>query len=128
LTALLNKPQINANKYIYAEKYKNETLSYRHILNFSQIPAVTPFVSILCARIRKFCCYYYGLFIFVLKLYVVRDSSVGIETVYGLDGTGIESWCGRNFRTHPEEPWGQPSQLYNGYWVIFGDKAAGAWR
>ena len=28
---------------------------------------------------------------------VVRDSSVGIATRYGLDGPGIESWWGRDF-------------------------------
>ena len=64
-------------------------------------------------------------FIFVLNIYVVRDSYVGIETGCGLDGPGIESQWGRNFRTHPEEPWDQCSHLYKDYWVIFGDKVAG---
>jgi len=31
---------------------------------------------------------------------VGRDISVGIATRYGLDGSGIESRCGRDF-THP---------------------------
>ena len=26
-----------------------------------------------------------------------RDNSVGVATLYGLDGPGIESRCGRNF-------------------------------
>jgi hypothetical protein len=41
---------------------------------------------------------------------VGRDSSVGVATLYGLDGPGIESrWGGGEiFRTHPEEPT-QPS-------------------
>jgi hypothetical protein len=29
-----------------------------------------------------------------------RDSSVGIATGYGLDGPGIESWCGATFFAH----------------------------
>jgi hypothetical protein len=37
------------------------------------------------------------------------------------DGGGI-------FRTRPYRPWGLPSLLYNGYQVIPGSKAAGAWR
>jgi len=28
---------------------------------------------------------------------VGQDSKVGIATRYGLDGPGIESWCGRDF-------------------------------
>ena len=40
-----------------------------------------------------------------------QDSSVGIATRYGLDGPGIESWWGRNFRTHPDRPWG-PTASY----------------
>ena len=49
-------------------------------------------------------------------------SPVGIATLYGLDGPGIES-C-----TRPYRPWVPPSFLYNGYRVISGGKTAGAWR
>jgi len=35
-----------------------------------------------------------------------RDSSVGIETRYGLDGSGIESRWWRDFRIRPDRPWG----------------------
>jgi hypothetical protein len=35
---------------------------------------------------------------------------------------------GAIFRTRPYRPWGQPSLLYNGYRVIPGGKAIGAWR
>jgi hypothetical protein len=35
-------------------------------------------------------------------------SSVGIATVYGLDGPGIESRWGEIFRTRPDRPWGPP--------------------
>jgi hypothetical protein len=56
-----------------------------------------------------------------------RDSSVGIATIYGLDGTGIESWWVEIFRTRPDRPWGPPSPLYNGYRVFPRGKAAGAW-
>jgi len=43
-----------------------------------------------------------------------RDSSVGIETRYGLD--------------RPDRPWGPPCLLYNGYRVFPGGKPAEAWR
>ena len=57
-----------------------------------------------------------------------RDSSVGIATRYGLDVPGIESrWGGEIFRTRPDRPWDPPSLLYNGYRVVPGGKAAGAW-
>ena len=60
---------------------------------------------------------------------VGRDSSVGIGTLYGLSGPGIESrWGEEIFRTRPDQPWGPTSLLYNGYLVISGSKTAGAWR
>ena len=57
---------------------------------------------------------------------VDRDSSVGTATHYGLDGPGMKSWWGRDFRTRPDRPWGPPSLLYNRYWVFQGVKAAGS--
>jgi len=51
-----------------------------------------------------------------------------VWTGYGIYGPGIEFWWGRDFRTHPERPWGPLSLLYNGYRVFPGVKAAGAWR
>jgi hypothetical protein len=60
---------------------------------------------------------------------VGRDSSVGIATRYGLDGTGIESRWGRDF-PHPSRPSLGPTQLPI-QWVpgLFpGGKVAGAWR
>jgi hypothetical protein len=60
---------------------------------------------------------------------VGRESSVGTATRCGLDGPGIESrWGGRIFCTHPDQPWGPTSLLYNGYRVFPGGKVAGAWR
>jgi hypothetical protein len=56
-----------------------------------------------------------------------QDSSVGIVTRYGLDGLGIEFWCGEILRTHLDQPWDLPGVLYNGYQVFPGGKAAGAW-
>jgi hypothetical protein len=42
------------------------------------------------------------------------------STCYGLDGPGIESrWRREIFRTRPDQPWGPPSLLYNGYRVSF---------
>ena len=56
-------------------------------------------------------------------------SIVSTATGYGLDGLGIESWWGGEiFRNCPDQPWGPPSLLYNGYRVFAGGKAAGAWR
>jgi hypothetical protein len=57
-----------------------------------------------------------------------RDSADSIATRYRLDGPGIEFWWGKDF-PHPSRPVPGPTQppLYNGYWVILGDKAAGAW-
>ena len=56
------------------------------------------------------------------------DSSVGIATRYGPDGTGIECGWGRDFPHQPHRPRGPPSLLYNGYRLFPGGKAAGAWR
>ena len=33
-----------------------------------------------------------------------QGSSVSIETAYGVDDPGIESLCGRDFRTSPDRP------------------------
>jgi hypothetical protein len=44
------------------------------------------------------------------------DSSVSITTCYRLEVLGIESLWGRDF---PDQPWGPPSLLYNGYRVSF---------
>ena len=41
---------------------------------------------------------------------------------------GVESQWGRDFRTRPDRPWGPPDLLYNGYRVLPGGQAAGAWR
>jgi hypothetical protein len=63
--------------------------------------------------------------------FVGRDSSVGIATCYGMDGPEIEK---KNpggsdiLRIRPNQPWGPPSLLYNGYRVCLGGKAARAWR
>jgi hypothetical protein len=42
---------------------------------------------------------------------------VFIATAYGLDGSGIEAWWGRDF-----PPLGPPSLLYNGYQLFPGGK------
>ena len=69
--------------------------------------------------------------LFMYKSYYTANlvlCSVGITTRYELDGPGIESRWGDIFSTHPDWPWGLPSLLHNGYRVIPGSKAAGAWR
>jgi hypothetical protein len=58
-----------------------------------------------------------------------RDSAVGMESCYGLDGRGIESrWGDDTFRTSPDRPWGPHGLPYNGYRVFPGGKTAGACR
>jgi len=58
----------------------------------------------------------------------VGGDIVGITTRYRLSGLRIESRWGRNF-LHPSiSALGLPSLIYNGYRVIPGVKAAGAWR
>ena len=62
-------------------------------------------------------------------LFVVRDSSVGTATRYGLDGPGIESRWGRDFQ-QPSRPTLEPTQPPV-QWVsgLFpGGETAGAWR
>jgi hypothetical protein len=49
-------------------------------------------------------------------------SVVGIATVYGLEGPGMESRWVEIFRTYPERCWGPPSLLYNGHRVFPGGK------
>jgi len=57
------------------------------------------------------------------------DSSVGRVSHYRLDGPGIESQWGEIFHPCPDQPWGPPSLLYNGYRIRFpGGKAARAWH
>jgi hypothetical protein len=61
---------------------------------------------------------------FLLQAFILcwPGSSVGIATAYELDGPGIESRWGEIFRTCPDQPWGPPSLLYNGYRVFPGGK------
>jgi hypothetical protein len=55
-----------------------------------------------------------------------RDSSVGIETGYGLLVRGSNPGGDKIFRTRPDRPWGPPRLLYDGYRVFHGGKVAGA--
>jgi hypothetical protein len=64
-----------------------------------------------------------------IKIFVGRDSSVGIVTRYRLDGPGIESLWGARFSAPVQTgSWGPPSLLYKGYLIFSGVKATGAWR
>ena len=51
----------------------------------------------------------------VLARLLGRDSSVGIETRYGLDDPGSNPSVDEIFRTRPDRPWVPHSLLYNGY-------------
>ena len=56
------------------------------------------------------------------------EYAVGTPTRYGLEGLGTRSrWGARFFAPGPERPWDSPNLLYNGYRVIAGGEAAGAW-
>jgi len=59
--------------------------------------------------------------------YVGRNSSIVIMNRYGLDGPAIESqWEGGEiFCNRPDQPWGPPSFLYDGYRVCPVGTAAG---
>jgi len=60
---------------------------------------------------------------------VVRDTSVGIQTRYWLDGPGIESRWRRIFPHQSRLSLGSiESPMYYGYRVFPGGKAAGVWR
>ena len=56
------------------------------------------------------------------------DSSVGIATRYGLDGTGIVSRWGRDIPHPPKRPWGPTQPPIQWVPVLSRSKAAGAWR
>ena len=103
-------------------------------LQLCQIVRHVEFQNIFNVRFVPF---YFLISVFILFLLCLlflacclgQDSSVGIETRYGLDGPGIEfRWGDEIFRTHPDWLWGPPSLLYNGYRVFSGGKAAGVWR
>ena len=64
--------------------------------------------------------------IILIYLKVDRDISVGIATRYGLRGSNLGG--GQIFRTRPNQLWGPPNLLHNGYRVFPGGKAAGVWR
>jgi hypothetical protein len=49
-----------------------------------------------------------------------RDSSVGIETGYGMNTPGTESGGGEISRTYPDRAWDPNILLYNGYCVFPG--------
>jgi hypothetical protein len=51
-----------------------------------------------------------------------QGSSFSIGSDYGLDGRGSIADRGRGFffsSLHPDNLWGPPSPLYNGYWGLF---------
>jgi hypothetical protein len=55
----------------------------------------------------------------------VAQSVYRVATGWTVRGTNPDG--GENFRSRPDQPWGPPSLLYNGYRVFPGGKAAGAW-
>jgi hypothetical protein len=56
----------------------------------------------------------------------IAQSLQGLVTGWTVRGSNTGG--GEIFRTRPDQPWGPPSPLYNGYRVFPGGKAAGAWR
>jgi hypothetical protein len=68
---------------------------------------------------------------FITKSFILLYTTFswgGIATCYELEVRGSNPGGGEILSTRPERPWGLSSLLYNGYRVIPGDKAAGAWR
>jgi len=63
-------------------------------------------------------------FISSTKFKVGWGSVVGIATGYGLDVWGSNPGEGETFRACPDQPWGPPSLLYNGYRVFPGVKSS----
>ena len=47
------------------------------------------------------------------------DSSIGIATLYEVDGSGSNLGGDEIFRTCPDPSWGSPCHLYIGYGVSF---------
>jgi hypothetical protein len=69
-------------------------------------------------------------YVILVHNFVDRDSAVGIATRYELYSPGIECRWGRDF-SRPSRPARVPDPLSlvcNGYRVLLGSKAAGAWR
>jgi hypothetical protein len=61
-----------------------------------------------------------------ISLYVGQDSSVGIVAhSMGWTVQGLIPGGGEIFRTCPDQPWGPPNLLYNGYWVSSGGNRPG---
>jgi hypothetical protein len=59
---------------------------------------------------------------------LVRDSIVSVTTCYyELDGPGSNLGEGEIFLTRPDQHWGPPNLIYNGYPVIPRGEAAGSW-
>jgi hypothetical protein len=55
-----------------------------------------------------------------------QDSSVGIATLCGLNGPGIESWWWDEvFLNRPDRTWDAPSVLCNGHHVFFPGEGEG---
>jgi hypothetical protein len=73
---------------------------------------------------------YVTAYIMTVYLLVGRDSSVGIATLYGLDGPGIESlWRARFYVPVQTGPGARPVSYTLGTASLSpGGKAAGAWR
>jgi hypothetical protein len=62
------------------------------------------------------------------RLYLVRDSVVSVTTCYyKLDAPGSNLGEGEIFLTRPDQHWGPPNLLYNGYRVIPMDETARSW-
>jgi hypothetical protein len=93
--------------------YDQHAIVYSNCLRLTAVQLQPKF-----SNLSKLCFYYAG-----------QDSSVGIETCYGIDNPGIGSRWGRDF-LHPSWPDVWPTQPPV-RWVpglFLGGKAAGAWR
>ena len=55
-----------------------------------------------------------------MKLLLWTGEVVDVATGWMVRGSNPGG--GEVFRTSPDQPWGPPSLLYNGYWVFLGSK------
>jgi hypothetical protein len=98
-------------------------------VNSSLFLFAQPDDSCLVSRNMWLAVYTYTEYTLYLTDCVGRDSLVCIATRYGLDGPGLESWCGRNCAHTLRSAMGPTQPVLQRIICRFpGDIAAKAWR
>jgi hypothetical protein len=65
--------------------------------------------------------------IYAMSLLYFYTSTYGSRLATDWTARGSNPGGGEIFRTRPNQPWGAPSLLYNGYRIFPGGKVVGAW-